>query len=130
MPDLLVDPPLPRTATGEFFQTLRITRGEDELARARWHITGEGVVQLVELLVHPPHRRKGYAKQLLASVIQQATAHHVARRKRLRRIWVCVAQKTQVLARSFLAGQGFHHMATLSDVLKDEDALTYVRSFN
>jgi len=41
-----------------------------------------------------------------------------------------VRQKEQVIARSFLMLHGFNHMASVKDLLEDEDGLVYVRTFD
>ena len=41
-----------------------------------------------------------------------------------------VRQKQQVIARAFLISQGFVHTATIKELLLDEDALVYVKTFN
>jgi hypothetical protein len=53
-----------------------------------------------------------------------------AQKLRLRRLWVSVEQKTQVIARAFLTQHGFHHTATMKELLADQDALIYVRTFD
>jgi ribosomal protein S18 acetylase RimI-like enzyme len=130
------DPPLPPsfprdTHTG-FAQSITLHEADQPLALARWHApSGEqGVVQLVELTVDPAHRRRGLGSALLREVIQQATALHQLKHFRLRRLWISVEQKTQVIARAFLTQHGFHHTATIKELLDHQDAMVYVRTFD
>jgi hypothetical protein len=41
-----------------------------------------------------------------------------------------IEQKGQVIARSFLMQFGFNHVGTIAEVLKGEDLLIYLRTFN
>src|SRR4051812_34954401 len=136
MSDFNHQPPLPsRLPPHEregFFQTIQLRDGDELLATARWHapMGQQGVVQLIELVVAPAHCRHGHGSSLLREVIQQATALHKLKKLRLRRLWVSVEQKTQVIARAFLTQNGFHHTATINELLADQDALVYVRTFD
>ena len=134
MPDLLIDPPLPRTKSPDpFLQTLKLTIGKDPIAQARWLCStdpAQGVVQLLELTVHPDHRRQGHAHRLMEALTQQAQTYFKNQKSRLRRIWTPIEQKHQVIARSFLMQFGFNHVGTVSELLKDEDLLIYMRTFN
>jgi ribosomal protein S18 acetylase RimI-like enzyme len=123
---------LPRAEREGFLQTIQIPGGSDVLATACWHAPSgrEGVVQLIELSVDPAQRRQGLGTALLREVMQQATALHKAKRIRLRRMWISVEQKTQVNGRAFLTKHGFHHNATITELLDDQDALLYVRTFD
>jgi ribosomal protein S18 acetylase RimI-like enzyme len=127
-------PPPPRTVDAQtsFTQRVELLDGKRFVGGALWHLPAgnEGVVQLVELVVHPDLRRHGHAGALLNEVIAQAKALCRARRQPLRRVWVGVEHKTQVIARSFLTKHGFHHTATIADLLRDQDLLVYVRSFD
>jgi hypothetical protein len=67
---------------------------------------------------------------LLEAVIDQCTADHAQHQSRLRRIWVAVGHKNQVIARAFLVAHGFHHVASLTQLLRDQDALIYTRTFD
>ena len=134
MPDFSFDPALPASAAQDgFVQTITLRQGEQTLGFARWHApcdTAQGVIQLLDLFIHPPHRRSGHGGRLLRAVIEQVTRHQRLRKHPLRRIWVSVEQKAQVNARAFLTQHGFHHTATIADLLKAQDALVYVRSFD
>jgi GNAT superfamily N-acetyltransferase len=123
---------LPRDEREGFAQTIQLEQSGKILAAARWHapLGREGVVQLIELVVDPTQRRRGLGTSILREVVQQATAVHKAKRVRLRRMWISVEQKTQVNGRAFLTKHGFHHNATITELLDHQDALVYVRTFD
>ena len=123
-------PPPKPVAT--FLQRIELRDARQLVGEAVWHLNSmdEGVVQLVELTVDAALRRKGHAGALLNEVIGQARAVCKLRRVPLRRIWVPLEQKSQVVARSFLTKHGFHHTASVTDLLRDQDLLVYVRSFD
>lgn len=134
MTTLTVQPPIdtaPRS--GPFIQALRLGPEDAPAAVAHWHAPAnlsEGVAQLLDLSVSPVHRRQGHGGRLLREVIAQASAYYRSRRSKLRRLWLAVEQKQQVIARAFLTSHGFHHIATVKDVLTDEDLMIYSKSFD
>jgi hypothetical protein len=132
MSTFIYQPPLPRTAPASFVQTVRMTAEGKDIGGATWVIPAVdgGVMQLLTLEITATNRRHGYAKQLLSEVLGQGNALCKLRKKKLRKVWMLVQQKEQVIGRSFLTGQSFHHVATVSNLLKDEDGLVYVRAFD
>ena len=136
MPNFRHEPELPSSGSAierdGFSQTIQLRDGDKTLATALWYAPAgqQGVVQLIELTVDPSHCRHGLGSSLLREVIQQAISLHNLRKRRLRRIWVSVGQKTQVIARAFLTQHGFHHTATIKELLDHQDALVYVRTFD
>lgn len=115
-----------------FFQTVRLTLGEQEIGRCRWHVGGtpaEGVAQLVEIYVQPPYRRQGYGGRIMREMFTQAQRWFAAHDARLRRVWLAVEHKSHITARAFLTSHGYHHMATVPDMLKDQDQLIYTKAF-
>ena len=134
MPDFRYYPPvdsIPATLGG-FVQEIRVEDRRQLLAFARWHApTGEqGVVQLLELTVVPERRRQGFGGSLLRESIRQAASYHRAAAIPFRRFWVSVEQKSQVVARAFLTQHGFHHVATIANLVAKQDALIYVKSMD
>ena len=128
-------PPLPRAinaTTTSFLQRVELRDGRQAIGHAVWHMIDldEGVVQLVELTVDHELRRRGHAGALLTESIAQAKAVCKLNRVPLRRLWVPLEQKSQVHARAFLTKHGFHHTASVNDLLRDQDLLVYVRSFD
>ena len=128
-------PPVPRASDAKstaFLQRIELRDGRLTIGHAVWHLIdlNDGVVQLVELTVDPKLQRRGHASVLLNESIAQARAACRLRRVPLRRLWVALEQKSQVVARAFLTRHGFHHTASVADLLRDQDLLVYVRSFD
>ena len=124
-------PPAKPVAT--LLQRIELRDAQGQLiGAAAWHLNcvDEGVVQLVELTIDPKLRRQGHAGALLNETIAQARSVCRMKRVPLRRVWVALEQKTQVLARAFLTKHGFHHTSSVTDLLRDQDLLVYVRSFD
>src|SRR5690606_10049489 len=117
MIELSFDPALPKKNTGDpFLQTIRVTDQGKPVAIARWHCgadNSDGVVQILDLVVTPIHRRQGHGDRLMEAIVDQASKLSKLKGTRLRRLWLNVEQKTQVAARSFLMDHGFHHVATI-----------------
>ncbi len=130
--ELTYDPPLPRKpGIAPFVQTIRLMDGDETIGRAMWHSAGDdGIVQILTLTVFPPHQRVGHGRRLMNAIFDQGRKLGAARTQPLRRMWICVEQKSQIIGRAFLTGSGFHHVATLTDLLKKQDALLYTRTFD
>ena len=133
MVEPIFDPPLSAKSQDPFLQTIRLMDGDKEIARSRWiseQEATEGLVQIVELRVTPAYRRQGHGKRLMEVLVQQCREHFKLRKTRLRRIWLALDQKRNVIARSFLMRYTFNHVATVRELLKDEDLLIYMRAFD
>ena len=106
--------------------------GRRLVGHAAWYApaTDVGVVQLVDLSIADADRRQGHASALLGEVIAQSRALCRQRGVPFRRLWVAVEQKSQVLARAFLTRHGFHHTATIPELMKKQDLLVYVKSLD
>ncbi len=112
---------------------VELAMGRRILGRALWCQTGpaaEGVAQVLAFSVDPKLRRQGMGGLLLKRVVGEAKSHFARRRKKLRRMWLAVAQKQEIGGRAFLSATGFHHVGTLRDVMRGEDLLLYVRTFD
>ena len=133
MSDFAYDPALPNRPTNEgFVQTVRILEAGKPVGFARWHVrTGaaDGVVQLLDLTI-TSRVRQGLGRQLMAEVTKQARGYFKSRGTHLRRMWISVEQKGQVIGRAFLTEQGFHHVATLQELMHAQDTLLYMKSFD
>jgi GNAT superfamily N-acetyltransferase len=129
----LCDPPVTANSPDPFLQTIRLKDGDQVIGHARW-ISGcepaEGVVQIVELSIAPAHRRQGNGKRLMEALTRQCKEHFKLRKARLRRQWLALDQKRHVISRSFLMQFTFHHVGTVNELLKDEDLLIYMRTFD
>jgi ribosomal protein S18 acetylase RimI-like enzyme len=127
-------PPLPvsrpKKKMGRFVQTITLREGQTVVAQAIWVSENEGVVQLLHLQVDSNRGRQGYGGRMLDEVVRQAAAYQRLIDVPLRRIWMMVEQKSQVIGRAFLTSQGFHHVGTMNGLYKDQDALMYMRTFN
>lgn len=141
MADFSIDPPATAAtaatdtavATPNLLQTIRMAEAGRSIGLTRWHSpadSGDGVVQILDFVIEPPHRRQGYGKRLLAATVQQWIAYQRARQLPLRSAWLVLGHKRHVIARAFFMSQGFTHVATIRDVLREEDGLVYVRTFN
>ena len=129
--DLNFDPPVARTVSGPFVQTIQLMQDGAVVGTARWHSTGlDGVVQILDLIVAEKLQRVGNGRRLMQAVVQQANLMCAARGQKLRRMWIAVEQKSQIIGRAFLTGQGFHHVGTVEELLKRQDLLIYMRTFN
>jgi ribosomal protein S18 acetylase RimI-like enzyme len=133
MLEITCDPPARSKGVESFLQSVRMMDGEELIAQARWQTSSDpaqGVAQLLDLWVSPTHRRAGNGRKMMDAVVAQATEHFRSRKSHLRRLWMAVEQKRQVIGRSFLMQFGFNHVGTVSELLKDEDLLIYMRTFN
>lgn len=107
--------------------------GEQLIAQARWQVSGEaaqGVAQLLELTVAEGRRRQGHGRRVMDAMTAQVREHFSSRKVTLRRVWVAIEQKQQVIGRSFLMQFGFNHVGTIGELLRDEDLLVYMRTFD
>lgn len=95
-----------------------------------YHLTPPPYAALQILDIHVPdsQRRKGHGSRLLFQAIADAKKQ-LAPSAKLRRVWVLAPQKTALPFRSFLTQHGFHHTSTTTGLLKNEDALTYIKSY-
>jgi ribosomal protein S18 acetylase RimI-like enzyme len=128
MPDIDYLPLIAQPAEQPFIQRINLREGTATIATAQWHTAGglEGVAQLLDLSVVPEHRRKGHGSALLSAFVEQTRLYGRAAGIPTRRLWVSVEQKTQVNARAFLTRHGFHHVATIHELLAKQDALVYL----
>jgi len=134
MANLRFSPAVSREKSGiGFLQLIELVEGEEVVGHARWMCWGEigqGVAQILELVVTPAQGRKGHGRILMNAVTEQAREYFKLRKVALRRIWIAIAQEGQVIGRSFLMKFGFHHVGTVHELLADEDLLVYMRTFN
>jgi GNAT superfamily N-acetyltransferase len=130
---IVSDPPVPpKIADRLFTQTILLKDENRALGRAVWSATAptQGVVQILEFWIDPSFRRRGNGRRMMRGLIEQARILHNIRKEPLRRLWVGVGHKTQVIGRSFLTSDGFHHISTTSGLMLNEDQLIYVKSLD
>ncbi len=116
-----------------FYQTIRLVDGPKVIGQARWQSSLDpagGVVQILELRVAESARRLGNGRRLMEAVQGQAIKHFKLKNAKLRRMWMVIEQKRQVVGRSFVMQFGFHHVGTVPRLLEDEDLLVYMRTFD
>jgi GNAT superfamily N-acetyltransferase len=136
MTEIHCEPPLPAKSGGVgFVQTISLLDGKALIGAARWHCAavdddGEdsGVVQVLELSVLSPHRRRGSGRRLMDAVFEQANEFFRRRGSRLKKVWIGVEQKGQVNARAFLTSRGFHHIGGAVGLFRDQELMVYVKS--
>src|SRR5947208_2139367 len=129
------DPPLPAkpAVAAAFAQSITMTDAGQMLATARWHSPADaqaGLVQVLDLFTVPNQQRRGHGRRMLEAVIEQARELHRRRKTKLRRVWMAVEQKSQVIGRAFLTGRGFHHVSTASGLYRDQDLMIFVKSLD
>jgi ribosomal protein S18 acetylase RimI-like enzyme len=133
MPELSFEPPITETDPRGFVQTVRLTDSHTLIGQARWHVAGDGrdgVVQILGFEIATEHRRAGHGKRLWDATMDQVRRYFKAGGNRPRRVWINIEQKQQVVGRAFLTQLGFHHVATLPTLLKDQDAMVYLLSLD
>ena len=131
MPQFTYDPPISR-AVG-LIQTVRMHEGEIPVGTAIWQsatASDDGVIQILDFNIAAPLCRQGNGGRLMAALVTQTLAYHRSRKIPARRLWIILRQKRHVIARAFFASQGFTHIATVKDLLRDEDGLIYIRTFD
>lgn len=131
MPEFIYDPPI--SPTPGLIQTIRMNEGQASIGTAIWQsasASDDGVAQILDFNITAALCRQGNGKRLLAGLVAQMLAYHRSRDIPARRLWILLRQKRHVIARAFFASQGFTHIATVKEVLRDEDGLIYVRTFD
>ena len=123
---------MPEKPGAPFVQQIRLMENGKKIGMAGWHCGGgaDGVAQLLYLTIDDEVNRQGHAGRLLRAAVEQVQVYHRTRQTPLRRMWIGMEQKAQVKGRAFLTGQGFHHVATVSNLHRDQDLLIYARSFD
>jgi ribosomal protein S18 acetylase RimI-like enzyme len=128
MPDLIFTPSLDSLPALPMSQRIDLREAGAVVATAHWHApaSSEGAIQILDLTVVPEHRRKGHGSTLILALRAQAIQLGKLTGVPTRRIWISVEQQTQVKARAFLTRHGYHHVATIKELLREQDALVYL----
>jgi ribosomal protein S18 acetylase RimI-like enzyme len=97
-----------------------------------WHVAdpAEGVMQVLSIWVRPEHQRQGVGSELLTRAIALAKQQLAAQGSKLRKVIVLLGHERDIIARAFLTRHGFHHVHTMKGLLKDQDWLGYVKSYD
>jgi GNAT superfamily N-acetyltransferase len=131
MPEFTYDPPI--SPDSGFLQTIRLTEGNETLGTALWQAaedSEDGIAQILDFSIAAASRRQRNGKQLMQALVAQTRAYHESRKIITRRLWLILRQKRHIVARAFFASEGFVHTGTIKELLRGEDALVYVRTFN
>ena len=122
----------PSLNASPLLQTLTETDGKRTVGVLTWHVANpsEGVMQVLDVRVDGEFARQGIGSRLLNQAITNAAADCRSRGGKLRRVFVALAHEEQILARAFFTRHGFHHVHTLKDLLRSQDLLTYVKSYD
>lgn len=102
------------------------------LGYARWHAPEgtDGIVQVLDIAIHPQHQRQGHGSVLMRRIYAEAKSLFSQLGLPPRRIWLAVEQKRCVNARAFLSRHGFHHVSSIKNALLKQDVLIYLKSFD
>ena len=132
MVEFVFDPPITaKTAEGPFGQQITILDNGKQIGLARWHCDAvEGLMQVLDLTISSDHRRNKLGTRMLHTAIEQARQLHRFRKTKIRRVWFGLAQKTEVVGRSFLTSCGFQHVGTMNGLFRDQDLMFYVKSLD
>lgn len=133
MARLSVDPPIRNASTKTaFVQIITATEGGKVVGKAIWASspTQAGTIQIIAMEVDQTVLRQRIGSQLMTRLFEESAKRSKSLGIPLRRIWLLIEQKTQIAARGFLTGHGFHHVKTVDALLKDEAGMIYVKSFD
>jgi GNAT superfamily N-acetyltransferase len=132
MPDFVHQPIVPVAPTSAgFVQQITLNESRLPVGRITWFMPAndDGVMQVLEMQIDPAHRRRGHASRLLGEAVAQARLLCKHRGIQLRRTWIAIEQKSQVVARAFLTKQGYHHTSSATNLLKNQDLLLYQKAW-
>ena len=112
-------------------QTVELGDRRDAIARCTWQPIPSvpGAYQLLWAEVAEPHRRRGNGSLVISEAVRQAQLHAGAHRVPLRRMMLLIPQQN-VIARAWLARNGFLHVNTLKDVGAEGEVLVMIRTFS
>ena len=111
-------------------QTVELLDGRIPIARAAWRpvVSIPGLYELVWAEVAETQRRRGNGSLVISEAIRQAQRHAKSHGALLRRAILLIPQQN-VIARAWLARNGFLHVNTLKDVGDDGEVLVMIRTF-
>jgi GNAT superfamily N-acetyltransferase len=123
-----VTPAANATVTLPFIQTVELSNDAgNRLAHAIWFTNGrDGAIQLLHLEVEPAERRRGVGTKLFGMLKKEADLFFRSRGQRLRRVFLNAAHRDDIVFRGWLTKQGFHPTNTMTNVLKQQDAMIYL----
>ena len=111
-------------------QTVELLDGRIPIARAAWRavVSVPGAYELVWAEVAETQRRRGNGSLVISEAVRQAQSHAKASGVAMRRMLLLIPQRN-VIARAWLARNGFLHVNTLKDVGADGEVLVMIRTF-
>lgn len=120
------------TTIEPLLQTVAESDGTQTLGQLTWHIPdpAEGIMQILNIKVTPSAQRQGIGSKLLVAATRNAATACKSRNGQLRRVWVALGHQQHILARAFFTRHGYHHVHTLKDLMRSQDLLTYVKSYD
>lgn len=123
---------IPASPTLPFAQEIELLAGDKIVARTLWFapLSEDGVAQVLDLQVFPPHQRQGHGSLLMKAIYEQVKEFFSRAAIPPRRLWVSVEQKKHINARAFLSRHGFHHVSTIENLHRKQDALVYLKAFD
>ncbi|MFW9966115.1 MAG: GNAT family N-acetyltransferase [Candidatus Thorarchaeota archaeon] len=89
-----------------------------------WDIRGgldDGVVELIGLGVNPEYRRQGIAKELVQTLIHDASVHYSSHNHKLRVIYLFMEKENEG-GRAFYRSIGFKEVADVPNLYPHDDA--------
>ncbi|MFW9845304.1 MAG: GNAT family N-acetyltransferase [Candidatus Thorarchaeota archaeon] len=106
------------------FKTILCVMEDNVIGTVSWDIRGgldDGVVELIGLGVNPDYRRQGVAKELVQTLIHEASKHYADNDHRLRVIYLFMEKENDV-GRSFYQSMGFKEVAEIPALYPHDDA--------
>ncbi|MFW9800694.1 MAG: GNAT family N-acetyltransferase [Candidatus Thorarchaeota archaeon] len=106
------------------FRTILCLENQEVIGTVSWDIRGgldDGIVELIGLGVHPKFRRQGIARNLVETLIQDASDHYSKNKHDLRVIYLFM-EKENDLGRSFYRTMGFKEVAEVPSLYPHDDA--------
>jgi ribosomal protein S18 acetylase RimI-like enzyme len=106
------------------FQTILSLDDGKIVGTVSWDVRGgldDGVVELIGLGVNPDYRRKGVARELVQTLIHDASKHYSEHDHKLRVIYLFM-EKSNEGGRAFYESIGFKEVADVPDLYPHDDA--------
>lgn len=123
---------IPESPTLPFAQEIELLAGEKVIARTLWFAPNseDGVAQVLDLQVFPAYQRQGHGSLLIKAIYEQVKDFFSRTTIPPRRLWLSVEQKKHIHARAFLSRHGFHHVSSIENLHRKQDALIYLKAFD
>ncbi len=106
-------------------RTIICTNGDKILGTVSWNRRGgtdDGVIELIALGVKTSHQRKGIAKKLILTLIDEAKIFFSKEGYKLRIIYLFM-EKSNIIAQNFYKYMDFHKVSEIKAFLPHDDAI-------